>query len=139
MLIICFILFNNISFGKSGNDKIVDVKNYKGTKITIGTDGGVSKRRDETVVLRSGQIFYHNIENNEYKYLKTLAGKDARRIFSMFDGAAKSSFNHPGTSSSFIEQDHNGSISYYYIWGESGVEVPEYILTGYTEILKMIK
>ncbi len=127
------------SFGKSGPDKAIDVAKYKGSKITIGTEGGTAKIRDEKIILHSGQVYEHDVVKNEYKYLKTLSGKDARRVFSMFDGAAKSSFNHPGTSSSFVQQDHNGDISYYYIWGEEGVEVPEYVLSGYTEILKIIR
>jgi len=139
LVIISVFAMQSICIAKKGNEKIADVKKYRGTKILIGTEGGASKSRDETVILKSGQIFTHNIEKDEYKYLKTLTGRETRKVFSMFNGVPKSSFNHPGPPSSFVEQDHNGNISYYYIWGEQGIEVPEYILSGYAEILKIIR
>ncbi len=138
MLLFCVLIVKTQGYGKTGPDKIIDVVKYKGIKIIIGTEGGKAKIRQEKIILRSGQIYDHNIDKNEYKYIKTLTGKDVRHVFSVFSGAPITSYNHPGTTSNYVEEDHNGKISFYYMWGEEGVEVPGFILSGYTEIVKII-
>ena len=135
----CLVLFLAFGSKKAGKDDNVDVSKYKGHKIVIGTENGSGNFREETIILHSGQVFSHIKTNASYKYLKTLKKNEVRRIFAMLGRAPITSFNHPGTSSSFIEGYSRDQVTNYYIWGEKGVTEPGYILEDYTEILKMVR
>jgi hypothetical protein len=137
--LLCMTIFHAYGFKKTGGDENIDVAKYKGQKIVIGNENTNGTIRDETIILKSGQVFSHRKGNAEYKFQKKLSNGDVHRIFGLIDRAAITSFNHPGDPSSFIEAYSRGKVTNYYIWGEAGTEVPGYILEDYTEILKIVR
>jgi len=139
VIVSCLVLFQAFGSKKTGKDDNIDITKYKGNKVIVGTETGSGNFREETIILHSGQVYSHNKVNKEYKYEKTLKKSEVRHIFAMLGRAPITSFNHPGTSSSFIEGYSRDKVTYYYIWGEQGVTVPGYILEDYTEILKMVR
>ena len=139
IVLFCMTLFHAHGFKKAGGDENIDVVKYKGQKIVIGNENTNGTIRDETIILRSGEVFSHRKGKDEYKFQKKLSNGDIHRIFGMIDRAAITSFNHPGDPSSFIEAYSRGKVTNYYIWGEAGAEVPGYILEDYTAILKIVR
>jgi len=139
IVLFCITFFQSFGFKKAGDDEKIDVAKYKGQKIVIGNENTNGTIRDETIILRSGQVFSHAKGNAEYKFQKKLSNGDIHHIFGVIDRAPITSFNHPGDPSFFIEEYSHGKVTNYYIWGEAGAEVPKYILEDYTDILKIAR
>jgi hypothetical protein len=142
MLLILFIgTIISFSFQKAPDGSTIDVANYKGKKVIVGTEGGVVSMRNETIILYSGQVFYHNSVINEYKYLKTLPAKKTKQVFKLIKSPRlpHKQFNHPGNMSTFLEYYKRQKLVKSYIWGEPGIDVPPALDKTYSEIINILK
>jgi hypothetical protein len=143
MLKILFLIgiFASLAFQKAPGPNDIDVPTYKGKKIVLGTEGGVVAMRNETIILYSGQVYYHNTVINEYKFLKTLNSKQQKKVFKLIRNPKlpHKDFQHPGNMSTFLEYYQNNKLKKSYTWGEPGVEVPPALDKTYSEIINIIK
>ncbi len=119
-----------------------DVESYTGHKIIIGTEGGIVAMRNETIILHTGEIFYHNnVAKEEYRYLKTLNKKDLRQVFCLGESLSLpwGGFSHPGNMSTFLQVYHNKKLIRNFVWGEPGTDVPASLDKAYSGIINIIK
>jgi hypothetical protein len=131
----------SFSFQKAPDVSVIDVDHYTGRKVVVGTEGGIVAMRNETVILRSGEVYYHNNVVNEYKYLKKLSKKQVRRVFHLAanPGLPHKKFEHPGNMSTFLQEFKNQRLIKNFVWGEPGVDVPPTLDKVYSEIINIIK
>jgi hypothetical protein len=126
---------------QAGTGDNIDVEHYTGKKIVIGTEGGLVSMRNETIILYTGQVYYHNNVINEYKYLKTLDKKQLKTVFKLIrtPGLPGKRFNHPGKMITFLQYYKNQKLIKDYAWGEPGVEIPAALDKTYSGIINIVK
>jgi hypothetical protein len=141
ILIICLAVWQGCAVQKPADPTKIDVGNYKGRKIIVGTEGGPASLRNETIILVSGEMYYHNNFVKDYKYLKTLNKTQKKAVFKLANNPAlpHEGFNHPGNMSTFFEKYNHQKLDHKYVWGEPGVEVPEGLDQTYSGIINIIK
>jgi len=133
---------SGFGFQKAVDPKTIDVEHYNGPKIILGTEGGIIAMRNETVILRSGEVYYHNnVVKNDYRYLKTLNRKDVKRVFHLArnPGLPMGKYNHPGNMSTFLQLYRRQKLIKNFVWGEPGLEIPASLDKSYSGIINIIK
>lgn len=115
------------------------LQNLPEHRLYIGSGGGFAAAYNEYLFLENGQVFYFNSLTKESKELKTLAKKEAKKIYKNLASLnlAHYAINKSGNMNYYI-REVKGKNQWEVKWGTDLTEVPEELKQFYKTLQSKI-